>query len=55
MDSQEKKLIKNERKYGDFVLSFKIPEIYERKWNKYVVEDGVLCIEYLKDADDGSD
>lgn len=30
--SEYKKLEKNERKYGDFTLSFKIPEIYERKW-----------------------
>ena len=28
----DKKLDKNERKYGDFTLTFKIPEIYERKW-----------------------
>jgi HSP20 family molecular chaperone IbpA len=23
---------KNERKYGDFTMTFKIPELYERKW-----------------------
>ncbi len=48
-----KKLEKNERKYGEFTLSFKIPEVYERKWNKFQVENGVLKIVYEKDLDDG--
>lgn len=51
--SEDKKLIKNERKYGEFTLSFRIPEIYERKWNKYAIENGVLKIEYERDSDDG--
>lgn len=50
--SEYKKLEKNERKYGDFTLSFKIPEIYERKWKTYDVEHGVLVIMYEKDVDD---
>jgi HSP20 family molecular chaperone IbpA len=45
-------LDKNERKYGDFTLTFKIPEIYERKWNSYEVENGVLKIIYDKDIEE---
>jgi hypothetical protein len=33
-------------------LSFRIPEIYERKWDNFEVENGVLKIEYVKDMDD---
>lgn len=36
------KLEKNERKYGEFTLTFKIPEIYERKWSHFSVKDGVV-------------
>jgi HSP20 family molecular chaperone IbpA len=46
------KLEKSERKYGEFGLSFKIPEIYERKWSLFQVENGVLTIVYDKDKDD---
>jgi HSP20 family molecular chaperone IbpA len=46
------KLERNERKYGDFILSFRIPEIYERKWREYEVENGVLMIKYDKDKDE---
>jgi HSP20 family molecular chaperone IbpA len=46
------KTLKNERRYGDFTLTFKIPEIYERKWKEYYLEDGVMKIVYEKDADD---
>ncbi|KRX05357.1 P-loop containing nucleoside triphosphate hydrolase [Pseudocohnilembus persalinus] len=49
-----KKLERNERKYGEFALSFRIPEIFERKWKRYDVKNGVLCIEYEKDQDDNS-
>jgi HSP20 family molecular chaperone IbpA len=42
-------LEKSERKYGEFGLSFKIPEIYERKWSLFSVENGVLTIVYDKD------
>lgn len=43
---------RSERKYGEFALSFKIPEIYERKWSTFTVENGVLTIIYEKDKDD---
>ncbi|CAD8187620.1 unnamed protein product [Paramecium octaurelia] len=46
------KLERSERKYGEFALSFKIPEIYERKWSTFTVENGVLTIVYEKDKDD---
>ena len=47
-----KKLEKNERKYGDFTLSFKIPEVFERKWKDFYLENGVFLIYYEKDQDD---
>lgn len=49
---KSEKLERSERKYGEFALSFKIPEIYERKWSLFSVENGVLTIIYDKDKDD---
>ena len=49
---KQEKLERSERKYGEFALSFKIPEIYERKWSTFTVENGVLTIIYEKDKDD---
>lgn len=49
-----KKLEKNERKYGEFTLNFRIPEIYERKWSSFEVQNGVLKIVYERDIDEGS-
>lgn len=43
---------KNERKFGDFTLTFKIPEEYERKWESIELLDGVLCVKYKKDSDE---
>jgi HSP20 family molecular chaperone IbpA len=41
-----------ERKYGEFTLIFKIPEIYEKKWKKYSIQDGVLSLFYEKDIEE---
>ena len=49
-----KNLIRNERKYGDFTLTFKIPEIYQKKWTNYQIRDGVLIITYDKDQDEAT-
>jgi len=35
---------KQERKYGEFTMTFRIPDIYERKWKDYKIENGVLLI-----------
>ena len=56
---------KRERKYGEFTMTFRIPEQYERKWfvspsskcsplprDKFEVLDGVLTIHYKCDIDD---
>lgn len=43
---------KQERKYGEFTLSFRIPENFERKWSHFGIENGVLMIVYEKDKDD---
>ena len=43
---------RQERKTGDFTMTFRIPEEYQRKWDSATVENGVLCIRYLKDTDE---
>lgn len=43
---------KNERKFGEFTLTFKIPEEYERKWESFKLQDGVLMLKYKKDNDE---
>ena len=45
---------KQERKYGEFTMTFRIPDIYERKWQDYKIENGVLLIQYVKDQDDSN-
>ena len=35
IDFEETSYEKNERKFGDFTITFKIPEEYERKWSSY--------------------
>lgn len=46
------RVIKQERKYGEFAISFKIPEQFERRWSSFEVKDGVLAIIYKKDEDE---
>lgn len=46
------KVVKQERKYGNFTMTFKIPEQYERKWDSVNVENGVLIMKFLKDVDE---
>ena len=43
---------RQERKTGDFTMTFRIPEEYNRRWDSVTVENGVLCIRYLKDHDE---
>eukprot|EP01006_Ploeotia_vitrea_P043062 TRINITY_DN66689_c2_g1_i1.p1 TRINITY_DN66689_c2_g1~~TRINITY_DN66689_c2_g1_i1.p1 ORF type:complete len:585 (-),score=325.36 TRINITY_DN66689_c2_g1_i1:63-1817(-) len=43
---------KQERKYGDFTMTFTIPHTYERKWKQCTVENGVLHISFTRDTDD---
>ena len=43
---------RQERKTGDFTMTFRIPEEYNRRWDSVTVENGVLCIRYLKDCDE---
>ena len=47
----EKNYEKSERKFGDFTLTFKIPDEYERKWSYFEVEEGILSIKYKRDSD----
>ena len=43
---------RQERKTGDFTMTFRIPEEYNRRWDSVTVENGVLEIRYLKDHDE---
>ena len=43
---------RQERKHGDFTMTFRIPEEYQRKWTSCDVENGVLCLRFLKDEDE---
>lgn len=49
----EKQYEKSERKFGDFAMTFKIPDEYERKWSYFEVEEGIMCIKYKRDMDAG--
>lgn len=33
-------------------MTFRIPEEFQRKWDSCNVDNGVLCIIYLKDLDE---
>jgi len=43
---------KNEWKFGEFTIRFRIPEDYERKWCSLAMENGILIIKYKKDMDE---
>ena len=43
---------RQERKTGDFTMTFRIPEEYQRTWDSVSVDHGVLCIRYRKDIDE---
>jgi HSP20 family molecular chaperone IbpA len=49
---QDTTIQKQERKFGEFTLTFNIPHNYERKWESVHVENGVLCIRFKQDIDD---
>ncbi len=51
-DTDETEFEKQERKFGDFTIRFKIPEQYERKWYKYSIDKGILQLKYRKDVED---
>ena len=43
---------RQERKTGDFTMTFRIPEEYMRTWDSVTVENGVMCIRYMRDVDE---
>ena len=43
---------RQERKTGDFTMTFRIPEEYNRRWDSATVDNGVLEIRYLPDKDE---
>ena len=45
-------IVKQERKYGDFTMNFRIPDRYERRWCDYEIKDGVMKIVYKRDQDE---
>lgn len=52
LESENALIEKRERKYGDFTMTFKIPHAYQRKWTCIAVDEGVLCIKFIKDNDE---
>lgn len=53
--NEQHTVVKQERKCGDFTMTFRIPDSFERKWNSYDVKDGVLVLKYERDVEDGED
>ncbi|GAB5367045.1 hypothetical protein AAMO2058_001196500 [Amorphochlora amoebiformis] len=53
-DRKKVTVIKQERRYGEFTLTFNIPQIYERKWETCEVEEGVLWMRFRRDTQDPS-
>ncbi|KAL1507416.1 hypothetical protein AB1Y20_008257 [Prymnesium parvum] len=53
-EMQVQKLVKLERKYGEFTQAFKVPQEYERKWHSVEVRNGVLKITFRPDTDEES-
>jgi len=45
-------MTRQERKHGDWTMTFRIPEEYNRRWSSCTVENGVLCIRFTKDEDE---
>jgi len=43
---------RQERKAGEFTMTFRIPEEYQRRWESADMENGVLRIRYLKDEEE---
>lgn len=53
--TEQHTVVKQERKCGDFTMTFRIPDSFERKWSSYDVKDGVLMLKYDRDVEDGED
>lgn len=49
---QVQKIERSERTYGDFALTFAIPQEYERRWSSMTLENGVLRLVFTPDADE---
>jgi len=52
VESEGLTVVKQERKYGDFTMNFRIPDRYERRWCDYEIKDGVMKIVYKRDQDE---
>ena len=45
--------LRGERLYGDFSLSVRVPDLYEKRWHEGKLANGVLRLSYkLDDGDD---
>ncbi len=53
-DDSNLNVVKHERRYGDFTMTFTIPETYERKWVSCHVEKGVLCMRFKQDVSEAT-
>ena len=45
-------MTRQERKHGDWTMTFRIPEAHNRRWSSCTVEHGVLCIRFQRDEDE---
>ena len=52
---QVHKIERSERTYGDFTLTFAIPQEYERRWSSMSLDNGVLRLIFTPDADEDGD
>lgn len=48
------KIERSERTYGEFTLTFEIPQEYERRWKSMTLDKGVLRLTFTPDADEDS-
>lgn len=48
-ETNENLFQKNERKFGEFNLNFRVPDEYEKKWHHVGFSNGVMTLKYLRD------
>jgi HSP20 family molecular chaperone IbpA len=49
LETNESLFQKNERKFGEFNLNFRVPDEYEKKWSSVSIENGIMTLRYQID------
>jgi len=44
--------VRTERRYGRFVLTVRVPDMYEKRWQEGKLANGVLRLSYAMDEDE---